>query len=451
MTNNKSSIGEINKGHEKIGVMPWAVAYTLLVGSLILFIAGFFNHHAPLIVGLFPGIILGMMLEMWNFSDPDVVIKAVAWKDRLLVICFGLVVGLAIFILYTVNLFGVHLNWGFKDLYPIGIIIGGIFFGIGTAVAGYFPGTVWIAIGQGRREAWWALTGGLLGAFLWSLIYGPLKGILIDTANYGPISIALLIANNDPFKAWVVAVIFAAIFIAIWFFVPRFPGGKKGCGYHLLGKTDTDEQLRSPWTEEYMERYPNMRKWVMPVAETSTVEASRVVFILALSFAITTSAVIMLRQIFGESTTYSWLGSLFVYAFWPDKLANFPYMANLLPIHNGTLDLFGKIGWEPISDIGTFLGGFISSVFITKRWMGFKKDIPPVWKKRFGDNQSKRNWGVFWGAFMVLFGARMAGGCASGHILSGSSQLAASGLLFAVTVLITAFITAHALYGKALD
>ena len=52
---------------------------------------------------------------------------------------------------------------------------------------------------------------------------------------------------------------------------------------------------------------------------------------------------------------------------------------------------------------------------------------------------------------MVLFGARMAGGCASGHILSGSSQLAASGLLFGAVVLLTAYITAHALYGKALD
>jgi hypothetical protein len=115
------------------------------------------------------------------------------------------------------------------------------------------------------------------------------------------------------------------------------------------------------------------------------------------------------------------------------------------------LDLLGKIGWEPISDIGTFLGGLISSVLLTRRWMGYKKDIPPVWKKRFGSSQSKRNWAVFWGAFMVLFGARMAGGCASGHILSGSSQLAASGLLFGAIVLLTAYITAHLLYGKALD
>jgi uncharacterized membrane protein YedE/YeeE len=167
----------------------------------LLFIGGIFYHHANVWVGLFPGIILGMLLEMWNFADPDVVIKAVAWRDRLLLICFGLVVGIAIFLLYFVNMLGVHLNWGFKDLYFWGIIIGAIFFGIGTAISGYFPGTIWISLGQGRREGWWALGGGLLGALLWSLIYGPLSGALVKAANYGPVSIALAIANGNTIGA----------------------------------------------------------------------------------------------------------------------------------------------------------------------------------------------------------------------------------------------------------
>ncbi len=34
---------------------------------------------------------------------------------------------------------------------------------------------------------------------------------------------------------------------------------------------------------------------------------------------------------------------------------------------------------------------------------------------------------------------------------AGSSQLVASGLLFGAVVLTTAYITAHAIYGKALD
>jgi uncharacterized membrane protein YedE/YeeE len=44
------------------------------------------------------------------------------------------------------------------------------------------------------------------------------------------------------------------------------------------------------------------------------------------------------------------------------------------------------------------------------------------------------------GGFYLIFGARLAGGCTSGHILSGGMQLALSSLLFA-GVAIAAFLT----------
>jgi YeeE/YedE family (DUF395). len=47
---------------------------------------------------------------------------------------------------------------------------------------------------------------------------------------------------------------------------------------------------------------------------------------------------------------------------------------------------------------------------------------------------------IFIGTFMVLFGARMANGCASGHILSGNIQMAVSSFLFLIMVMIGAWI-----------
>ena len=38
---------------------------------------------------------------------------------------------------------------------------------------------------------------------------------------------------------------------------------------------------------------------------------------------------------------------------------------------------------------------------------------------------------AFGGGFLVLFGARLAGGCTSGHMMSGMSQTSVSGFLFA--------------------
>ena len=36
------------------------------------------------------------------------------------------------------------------------------------------------------------------------------------------------------------------------------------------------------------------------------------------------------------------------------------------------------------------------------------------------------------GGFLLIFAARLAGGCTSGHMLSGTTQLALSGLVFAI-------------------
>ena len=57
--------------------------------------------------------------------------------------------------------------------------------------------------------------------------------------------------------------------------------------------------------------------------------------------------------------------------------------------------------------------------------------------------------GVCIGGYLMLFGARMADGCASGHILSGVIQMAASGIYFGVVVIIAGIVTAKLIYGNA--
>lgn len=48
----------------------------------------------------------------------------------------------------------------------------------------------------------------------------------------------------------------------------------------------------------------------------------------------------------------------------------------------------------------------------------------------------------FIGGFIVLYGSRMAGGCTSGHMMSGIMQGSVSGLFFAASVFLTAIPTA---------
>jgi hypothetical protein len=53
---------------------------------------------------------------------------------------------------------------------------------------------------------------------------------------------------------------------------------------------------------------------------------------------------------------------------------------------------------------------------------------------------------AFFGGFILIFGARMSGGCTSSRILSGGMQLAASSLIFAVFVFTGLLITGKLFY-----
>ena len=60
-----------------------------------------------------------------------------------------------------------------------------------------------------------------------------------------------------------------------------------------------------------------------------------------------------------------------------------------------------------------------------------ERSMPPVWRANFGDSPGKRYLVAFGSGFLVLYGARLAGGCTSGHMMSGMMQTAVSGYIFA--------------------
>jgi len=59
------------------------------------------------------------------------------------------------------------------------------------------------------------------------------------------------------------------------------------------------------------------------------------------------------------------------------------------------------------------------------------RTMPAVWRANFGDSPGKRYFVAFVSGFVVLYGARLAGGCTSGHMMSGMMQTAVSGYIFA--------------------
>ncbi len=126
----------------------------------------------------------------------------------------------------------------------------------------------------------------------------------------------------------------------------------------------------------------------------------------------------------------------------------FPYLADLLSglTQNSYYLKIQKPGnWELIFLFGAMLAGLIISL-IKKE---FKLTlIHENWKKYKGESKAQRIRWSFIGGFILIFGARMAGGCTSGHILSGGMQLAVSSLIFAVFVFAGLLITGKLFYKR---
>jgi hypothetical protein len=81
--------------------------------------------------------------------------------------------------------------------------------------------------------------------------------------------------------------------------------------------------------------------------------------------------------------------------------------------------------------LGTFLGSLVS-VLVSRT---FRLElVPATWRERFGYSPGRRLVAAFVGGVLILYGARLAGGCTSGHGISGSLQLAVSSWVFFLTL-----------------
>jgi len=124
----------------------------------------------------------------------------------------------------------------------------------------------------------------------------------------------------------------------------------------------------------------------------------------------------------------------------------FPYVADLITGLTDN-DYFNNIktpgNWELIFLTGAFIAGVVISLI--------RKDFKLIlihdnWQKHKNNSTTSRIVWSFIGGFVLLFGARMAGGCTSGHILSGGMQFAFSSLFFSIFVFAGLLITGKYFY-----
>jgi uncharacterized membrane protein YedE/YeeE len=124
-------------------------------------------------------------------------------------------------------------------------------------------------------------------------------------------------------------------------------------------------------------------------------------------------AFLIIETALGASSSYVTVGGLI--ASWIDpSVMGIDYLAR-------HVSATAKNWWQVALVVGVAIGALLSM----KMSGAARQAISPIWARALGSRSPGRRYGIaFAGGFLMLFGARVADGCTSGHGLSGMAQLA---------------------------
>ena len=145
-----------------------------------------------LILAVFLGTAFGFILQRIGAADPDKIIGMLRLTDTHLMKTILTGIGVSSSLLFLGMASGVidsaHLS--VKSMYA-GVPIGGVLLGIGWAISGFCPGTGLVAAGSGRKDAFFFIPGGLVGAGVFIFMYGALaETAIFDSLLGGKVTLA---------------------------------------------------------------------------------------------------------------------------------------------------------------------------------------------------------------------------------------------------------------------
>ncbi len=347
----------------------------------------YFKYFIMVILILLFGALFGLLIRYADLNRFDVISGDATLKDFTVAKTVLLIIGAGAILLSIEIAFGLA-SYHVKPFILGGVVLGGMLFGIGMAILGYCPGTLPVSMGEGSIDAFVGILGGLTGglAFTWSLpTIQPVLG-----PDYGKISLNSL-TDTHPVLFFILVMIISVSFIALAFVLHQ---------YEKRTVKDRDVNYR----------------WV--VTSIGMAILNGIVFLKVTS-----------NRPIGASTSYPYLS---------DSITHFTQNAYFekvkVPGH-----------WEYVFLIGAFLASFVLALVKGE----FKlKAVYSHWEEAKGPSVSKRLVWAFMAGFILIFGARMAGGCTSGHIISGGMQLAVSSLVFGIFVFSAFLITGRLFYKK---
>lgn len=163
-----------------------------------------------IVIGLLTGIAFGAILLRTGASSYAMIINMLRLRDLTIMKFFFLSIGVGSAGMYIVDSIGTA-HIGIAPFYLPGMIVGGLIFGIGWALAGYCPGTALAALSQGKLDAAITVLGGLAGALVLALTWDYISPVLVEPLDYGSESVPELLGV----RPLLVAIVLAAVIVAV--------------------------------------------------------------------------------------------------------------------------------------------------------------------------------------------------------------------------------------------
>ena len=168
------------------------------------------------VYALFVGVAMGFLIQRVGASSPGMILRNLRLENLSIIKFMATTIAIGMLVVYGLNAVGVAMNFDIKPTFVLGVLVGGLVFGVGFAVGGFCPGTCIVGIGEGRKDAWFALLGGVVGALAFTLLYSVLLTPLIKPLDFGKVTVQGALG----LPAILVAVVVAAIMLFVVYKLP---------------------------------------------------------------------------------------------------------------------------------------------------------------------------------------------------------------------------------------
>lgn len=274
------------------------------------------------------------------------------------------------------------------------VVLGAGLLGVGMALGGSCPGSAIIQLGAGVRQGIFVVLGGLLAGGLYSY-FQPILRPWITSNCPAPQNrtVDKMFKTSYTMMALPLAIALTAIVAGLEYYRPW---------YHDVGYSNVDEILPPHLS---LASILAMKAWPPQIAGIC-------VGLLQIP------AIALLAVTLGSASSFATVAVNVLHCACPSIVNSSQYMTSLR-----------SAWWQPIYLLGAFLGAYLSSN-LSRSW-GSVASFSPLT--------------AFLAGFFLIGGARLAGGCTSGHGISGFAHLATVSFVAVPSMFGGAIATAFAL------